>query len=172
MDMIRSRPGAHRTAALALAAAVFVIDQAAKLALVGPLDIRRVGSIALLPFFSFTYVENHGISMGFLRADGQTGRWLLVAATAIIAAAVTRWLWRERSRADALAQGAVLGGAIGNIVDRVRLGYVIDYADLHVGEWRPFLVFNLADAAITIGVLLLVLRALLTPQGSKKAEAS
>ena len=54
----------------------------------------------------------------------------------------------------------MIGGAIGNIIDRIRLGYVIDYADLHFGEWRPFLIFNLADAAITFGVLILLARAL------------
>jgi signal peptidase II len=56
----------------------------------------------------------------------------------------------------------VLGGALGNIVDRIRFGYVVDFADLHFGEWRPFLIFNVGDAAITIGVLLLLVRALLT----------
>jgi len=55
----------------------------------------------------------------------------------------------------------VLGGALGNILDRIRLGYVVDYADLHFGEWSPFLVFNLADSAITIGVLVLLVRAIL-----------
>jgi signal peptidase II len=59
----------------------------------------------------------------------------------------------------------VLGGALGNIIDRIRLGYVVDYADLHFGDFRPFLVFNVADAAITIGVLLLLVRALLMRDG-------
>ena len=68
---------------------------------------------------------------------------------------------RERNRQDLLALGLILGGALGNIVDRVRFGYVVDYADLHFGDFRPFLVFNVADAAITIGVLILLIRALL-----------
>jgi len=75
--------------------------------------------------------------------------------------AVAVWMWREPKRGDQLALGLVLGGATGNILDRVRLGYVVDFADLHFGEWRPFLVFNIADAAITIGVLILLVRALL-----------
>ena len=66
----------------------------------------------------------------------------------------------------------VLGGALGNIVDRVRLGYVVDYADLHFGEFRPFLVFNVADAAITIGVLLLLVRALLMRDGKPPKKES
>jgi signal peptidase II len=72
------------------------------------------------------------------------------------------WLWREQRRDDAIALSFVLGGALGNIVDRIRFGYVVDFADLHFGEWRPFLIFNVGDAAITIGVLLLLFRALLT----------
>ena len=61
-----------------------------------------------------------------------------------------------------LALGWVLGGALGNILDRIRFGFVVDFADLHIGDWRPFLVFNVADAAITVGVLVLLVRALLT----------
>ena len=100
--------------------------------------------------------------MGFLTTDSDLERWLLVGLTAAIAAFVATWLWREKRRDDVIALGLVLGGALGNIIDRVRLGYVVDYADLHFGDIHPFLVFNVGDAAITIGVLLLVLRALLT----------
>ena len=71
-------------------------------------------------------------------------------------------MWREKIKGDVIALGLVLGGALGNIIDRVRLGYVLDYADLHFGDWHPFLVFNVGDAAITIGVLLLLVLALLT----------
>jgi signal peptidase II len=79
-------------------------------------------------------------------------------------------MWREKARSDVAALGLVLGGAIGNIVDRMRLGYVVDYADLHFGEWRPFLIFNLADAAITFGVLILLARALLLREKGAKTE--
>jgi signal peptidase II len=65
----------------------------------------------------------------------------------------------------------VLGGALGNIIDRVRLGFVVDFADLHFGEWRPFLIFNLADAAITIGVLILLARALLLREKDANSES-
>jgi signal peptidase II len=68
---------------------------------------------------------------------------------------------REPNKQDQVALGLVFGGALGNILDRVRFGYVVDFADLHFGAWRPFLVFNVADAAITIGVLILLVRALL-----------
>ena len=129
---------------------------------IGVLGLREKGLIDLLPFFDLRWVENRGVSMGFLTAASETQRWLLVAMTAAIAAGVLFWLWREKSRGDSIALSLVLGGALGNIVDRMRYGYVADFADLHFGEWRPFLIFNVADAAITIGVLLLLVRALLT----------
>ena len=124
---------------------------------------RAAGSAALV-------LSSVGVSLGLLTAGSEMGRWGLVALTAAIAALVTAWMWRERKGGDAAALALVLGGALGNILDRVRVGYVVDYADLHFGDWHPFLVFNVADAAITIGVLLLLVRALLMRDGkaSKK----
>lgn len=152
----------------AVAAAVFLVDQAIKLAVTGPLHIDMLGAVQpLTPFFALRFVPNVGVSLGLLPADGQVTRWALVAMTGAIALGVAIWMTRETSRPDRVALGFVLGGALGNIVDRVRLGYVIDYADLHIGEWRPFLVFNVADAAITIGVLVLLVRALLVREKPK-----
>ncbi|HWH18823.1 MAG TPA: signal peptidase II [Allosphingosinicella sp.] len=152
----------HRTLAFGIAAFVFALDQLSKWVVISILDLRERLVIDLLPIFDLRWVENYGVSMGFLTASTDTGRWLLVAMTAAIAIGVLIWLWREKNRGDAIALSLVLGGALGNIVDRIRYGYVADFADLHFGEWRPFLVFNVGDAAITIGVLLLVVRALLT----------
>jgi signal peptidase II len=87
-------------------------------------------------------------------------RWALVAVTGLIAIAVTVWLLRERKLGDILPLALVLGGALGNIRDRARFGYVLDYADLHFGTFRPFLIFNVADACITIGVLIILARSL------------
>ncbi|HKX35794.1 MAG TPA: signal peptidase II, partial [Rhizorhapis sp.] len=126
--------------------------------------------IDLLPFFDLNFVRNYGVSMGFFRADSETMRWLLVGMTAAIAVFVALWMWREKARDDVIALGLVLGGALGNIVDRVRFGYVVDFADFHIGSWRPFLIFNLADAAITIGVLILLARALLLRDKGGKVE--
>ncbi|SEL55206.1 signal peptidase II [Sphingomonas palmae] len=149
-------------AGLALAAIVLVVDQLVKWLVTGPLGLDYLGaSRTILPIFDLRFVQNNGVSLGMLRAETTTMRWLLVLFTAGIAAAVLVWMWREPKRGDQLALGLVLGGAVGNILDRVRLGYVVDFADLHFGEWRPFLVFNIADAAITIGVLILLVRALL-----------
>ena len=81
---------------------------------------------------------------------------------------VAWWMTREKQRGDQLALGMVLGGALGNILDRLRFGYVVDFADLHFGDFRPFLVFNVADAAISIGVAILLLRAFLTRNDARE----
>jgi signal peptidase II len=161
-----------RTTALAIAFLVFVLDQATKWVVTYPLQLEFRQVIEIVEFFDLRWVRNTGVSLGLLSADGDWGRWLLVAMTAAIATFVALWLWREKRRDDSTALALVLGGALGNILDRVRLGYVVDFADLHFGDWHPFLVFNVGDAAITIGVLLLLVRALLMRDGrAKKKEA-
>ena len=162
----------NRVLGLSIAAVIFVLDQLTKWIVTYPLQLRQRGVVELLPFFDLRWVENYGVSMGFLTADGELGRWLLVALTGVIALGVLVWLWRERNRGDAVALSFVLGGAAGNIVDRIRYGHVVDFADLHFGDIHPFLVFNVGDAAITIGVLLLLVRALLTrPEKAARKEA-
>jgi signal peptidase II len=152
---------------------VFALDQVIKWAVTGPLHLDYDGAVTrILPIFNLRFVANIGVSLGLLQANSTTQRWGLVALTAVIAIGVVVWMLRERNRADVIALGCVLGGALGNILDRVRLGYVVDYADLHFGDWRPFLVFNLGDAAITIGVLILLVRALLMRDKPKAPRAS
>lgn len=150
-----------RSWALGAAAFIFIADQLSKWLVSGPLRLQEIGQIHLLPIFNLTWTENRGISLGLLTADGELGRWLLVAMTAAIAGGIAWWITHEHKRGDQIALGLVLGGALGNILDRVRFGYVVDFADLHFGDFRPFLVFNVADAAISIGVVILLLRAFL-----------
>ncbi|MBB5714245.1 signal peptidase II [Sphingomonas aerophila] len=157
-------------AGLGVAALLLGLDQLTKWIVTGPLGIAWEGAAReLTGFFALRFVPNYGVSLGLLTANSHTSRWLLVAMTGAIAAAVAVWMTREKTRADQIALGAVLGGALGNIIDRVRLGYVTDFCDLHFGEWRPFLVFNVADGAITLGVLVLLVRALLMREKPKKA---
>lgn len=148
-------------AAYLLALGVFVLDQLAKWLMLGPLMLREVGQIVLLSIFNLTWTENYGVSLGMLTANSDAMRWGLVALTAAIAAGVAVWMTREKNRWDLVALALVLGGALGNILDRVRFGFVVDFLDLHFGDFRPFLVFNVADAAITCGVVLLLVRSLL-----------
>ena len=150
-----------RLQGIMLASLVFIADQIVKYAMLGPLQLQSRGVIHIISFFDLRYAENRGVSMSFLTADNDGERWALVALTTVIAAGVAVWMWREKLRGDVLALSLVLGGALGNIVDRVRYGYVVDYADLHIGAFRPFYIFNLADACISMGVLILLARAFL-----------
>ncbi|WP_370650396.1 signal peptidase II [Brevundimonas sp.] len=139
-----------RLAAVVLAIGVAGADQLAKAwarTLTAPIEIA--------PFLKLDLSFNRGVTFGLLSADGETGRWLLVALTGAVAAAVLTAAWRTRRPALALALGAVAGGALGNIADRIRQGAVTDFIDLHVGDWR-WPTFNLADTAIVCGVAALL----------------
>lgn len=151
----------YRRTGLILAFLILFLDQATKFIVMQLLQLPVKGEIELIPFFQLTWAQNYGVSMGFLTASTDFQRWALVALTGLIGIAVWIWMNKEKAKWDILALGMVLGGAMGNIIDRARLGYVADFADLHVGEFRPFLIFNLADAAISIGVVILLARALL-----------
>ena len=142
-----------------VALVVFGLDQLVKWIVTGPLHVQDLEHYYLLPFFQLTYTQNIGISLGYLNATTPSGRWMLVALTSAIALGVAFWIGREKNRVDQVALGMVLGGALGNILDRTLHGYVVDFADLHFGAWRPFLIFNVGDAAISIGVVILLLRA-------------
>ena len=135
--------------------------------------VARNAPLVIPPDYSLTPPVAGTVSLSAENAQAQndTHRWLLVAATAAIAIAVAWWIGREDKAKDRLALGLVLGGALGNIVDRVRFGYVVDFLDLHFGAVRPFYVFNVADAAISIGVVILLLRALLVREPASKNKA-
>ncbi|HEX9807193.1 MAG TPA: signal peptidase II [Alteraurantiacibacter sp.] len=150
----------NRLVGVGIALTIFALDQWLKNWLIGPMQLRQRGHIDLLPFFDFTYTENRGVSLGMFTANSMEMRWILVAVTAIIAAVVFVWLLREKKFGEIFGLSLILGGALGNIVDRYQFGYVIDYADFHIGSFRPFLIFNIADAAITIGVVIILARAL------------
>ena len=161
----------NRAFGLALAAAIFALDQWIKGYVSGPLDLQNVGVIEIVSFFDLNWTPNFGVSLGLLTAGTPEMRWALVGVTALIALFVLIWMLREKALADIVALAMVLGGALGNIRDRATFGYVVDYADLHFGTFRPFLVFNLADAAITIGVLIILARSLLSREKPAKTEA-
>ena len=150
----------NRLIGFVFAVFIAVIDQVVKWYVIGPLALREIGNIHLMPFFDLTYTENRGISLGMLQATDMETRWLLVAMTAVIALVVLVWMMREKALGEILGLALILGGAVGNIRDRYDLGYVIDYADFHIGTFRPFLIFNIADAAITIGVVIILARSL------------
>ncbi len=140
-----------------IALVALALDQLSKYWVTNVLDLPGRGVIPVLPFFDLAWVVNPGVSMSLFLAETSAQRWLLIAVTLGIAAAVAVWIARERSRADVAALGLILGGALGNIVDRARFGHVIDFIDVF---WRDhhFYIFNVADAAISVGVAVLLLR--------------
>lgn len=152
----------NRVIGLLMAGLIFLVDQGFKSWIVHGLSLEQIGVVYLLPIFNLRWQPNFGVSLGMLTAGSPEERWALVAMTGAIALFVFVWIMRERKLGDILALSLVLGGAAGNIRDRYMRGYVIDYADLHFGDFRPFLIFNLADAAITIGVLIILARSLLS----------
>lgn len=166
-------PARYRLFGLALAGVIYAADQWIKRMVDGPWGLTEIGDhMDLLPFFDLTRTHNYGVSLGLLTANSMEMRWGLVALTTVIAAIVFVWLLRERKLGDIVPLALVLGGALGNIRDRVRFGYVLDYADFHIGEFRPFLIFNLADAAITIGVVIILARSFLIREKTETEPAA
>ena len=161
----------NRLLGFGVAGVVCALDQYVKWLVRVPLELRAIGSIELLPFFDLRWAQNFGVSLGMFEATSPEMRWGLVLVTGIIAGIVAIWLLREKLFGDILPLGLVLGGALGNIYDRAVWGYVIDYADFHIGTFRPFLIFNLADAAISVGVVIILARALLIGDTSAKTSA-
>jgi signal peptidase II len=141
-----------RSIGLACALAAFALDQVTKtVALVSP-AIRN--GVELLPVLNLVLVRNHGVSFGLL--SGLAPWWALVALAFAIVAGLSRWLWKSDSRMVSAALGMIIGGAIGNVLDRLRHGAVTDFLDFYLGE-HHWPAFNLADAAIFCGAALLVL---------------
>jgi signal peptidase II len=162
----------NRTLAISIAAAIYIFDQLTKYWVTGPLGLAYEGATYdIISFFQFTLTHNEGIALGLFPADSGTERWILTGILACITAGVGYWMFTEKVRGDAIGLAMVLGGALGNLTDRARFGYVIDFADLHFGDFRPFLIFNIADAAITVGVLILLARALLVREPEPKVES-
>lgn len=154
-------PWRNRILGLLVAALTYGADRWIKELVIGRWNLTEIDSIYLLPFFDLRFTPNYGVSLGMIPAQSPEMRWLLVAGTTAIALTVFVWMLREKRVWDTLPLALVLGGALGNIRDRIYMGFVIDYADFHIGEFRPFLIFNLADAAITIGVVIILARSFL-----------
>ncbi len=140
--------------------AAFVIDQLSKYLVVHVLRVAdRPGGIDVLPpLLTFRYGENRGINFGLFQGNTDAARWVLIGISLIISIGVFIWLWRVAASSRLLVFGGLLiGGALGNVVDRVLYGYVLDFLNMSCcGIDNPF-VFNLADVFIFAGALGLVL---------------
>jgi lipoprotein signal peptidase len=140
-----------------LVAAVLVLlaDQASKWAMLSPIDLPQRGRIVLTPVLNLAMVWNRGVTFGLLTGFGEWSHLLLSGLAICVVAALGVWLRRAETPLAATALGAIAGGAIGNVIDRVRFGAVVDFIDAHLGDWHWY-VFNVADAAIVCGVVALV----------------
>ncbi len=146
---------------LSLALIVFVIDQITKLLVVAML---HTNSTAIMPFLNFTLGYNKGAAFGILDTASGWQRWFFVAIATIISLMIIVWSKKltQRDRWDKAALGLVLGGAWGNLLDRIRLGHVVDFIDFYIGGWHWY-TFNVADIAICIGAVLLAAYGLRKP---------
>jgi signal peptidase II len=159
-DSLSQLRGPFTRLGLAAALIVGVLDQASKLWLLYGFDLADRGRVALAPVADLVLVRNFGISYGWFQWLGGSARWALVALTAAAVVFLLAWLARAGSRLSGLALGLIIGGAIGNAIDRVAQGgAVIDFIRLHAvigGVDRDWYVFNVADAAIVAGVAALL----------------
>jgi signal peptidase II len=157
-----------------LSLVIVIADQWSKGFMSDLLRLCRPGdcqSIVLLPVFNFTLLHNAGAAFSFLSDAGGWQRWLLVAVSTLVSAVIVVWLYRIKSSEKllALALALILGGAIGNLIDRALVGYVVDFIVVHYRHYY-FPAFNIADSAITIGAMVLILDTLIKPKETSKVN--
>jgi signal peptidase II len=131
------------------------LDQVSKLAIAGSMTLYQ--SIQIMPFFKLTYVHNTGAAFSFLSEAGGWQRWFFAGLALAISVVIAVWLTRLKKHETllAVALALVLGGAVGNLIDRLAYGYVIDFLDVYYDSWH-WPAFNIADSAITLGVMLML----------------
>jgi lipoprotein signal peptidase len=151
----------RRSLLLALVAVILVVvlDQASKQWILQFFDDTPGRLVPLTGFLNLALIFNHGISFGVLNNAGPLNALIFTVLAVVIVAGLVAWLWRSDGFLLPAAIGMVIGGAVGNVVDRLARGAVTDFLDFHLGEWHWF-VFNLADAAICVGVGLMVIDSL------------
>ena len=172
--MPKSFWGPFTALGLITALLVCVLDQALKLWLLRVFDLAAKGRVALAPFVDLVLTWNTGISYGWLQQDGPLGQWALLVLKALAVALLWIWLARVGTRLSAVALGLIIGGAIGNAIDRVAYGAVADFVLLHASTatWSfNWYVFNLADVAIVAGVAGLLYESLLGAAPQKRPDA-
>lgn len=141
---------------LAAALVVLLADQASKWWVLEVLHLRDIRQVEVLPFLSLTMVWNHGVTFGLLNGLGPLGAWILAGVALAVVVLLGVWLRRAETLLVAVALGSIAGGAVGNVIDRLRFGAVVDFLHAHAWGWSWY-VFNVADAAILCGVAVLVL---------------
>lgn len=149
---------------------VLILDQLSKWWILYVYDLPEKGSVALLPNLNLKMVWNRGITFGLLSSDSAWGAAVLAAVALAVVVGLAIWLWRAENLAVALALGAVAGGAVGNVIDRIAYGAVVDFVHVHAFGWSWY-VFNVADAAIVCGVCVLLIDSLLAGRRTPRLDA-
>lgn len=149
--------------AYALAAAVIVADQMVKAWVLNGLGLGDGHAVPVIGPLQLSLVRNEGVSFGFLQGAPDLSRWLLSIFSLVVSVGLAVWALRLEKTWTAVAVGFVIGGALGNMIDRVRLGSVVDFVDVHQLGFFPW-VFNVADSAITVGVILLLIESVMAPK--------
>lgn len=162
-DTTQQQQSASGLKFLWLTLVLIVIDQLTKQWVIRVFDLYE--SIEIMPYLNFTYVRNFGAAFSFLSEQGGWQRWLFTLLAITISVVLVIWLrrnpvhlWRQN-----LAFSLILAGAIGNVIDRLIYGYVIDFIDVYVNQWH-WPAFNVADSAITIGAILMLVEAVFEPR--------
>jgi signal peptidase II len=139
-----------------LSVLALILDQGTKLLVDNSMQLYQ--SIPVLPYFNLTYVHNTGAAFSFLSEAGGWQRWFFAGLALVISVVITVWIARLKAHETllAVALSLVLGGAVGNLIDRLAYGYVIDFIDVYVDTWH-WPAFNIADSAITLGVVLMLI---------------
>ncbi len=163
-----SRPGLTWLGTIT-ALVVLAADQASKYWVVNILHLPELRAVRVLPVLDFIWVENRGITFGLLSGDSRLGSIVLAVVALGVVAALATWLRRARSRLVGAALGGIAGGAVGNVLDRLRFGWVVDFIHAHAWGLDWVYIFNVADAAIVCGVAALVLDSLRGRRGSDLA---
>ena len=154
----------------AVAAIVCALDQASKLYLLYVFDLAANGPVRLGPFIDIVLARNTGISYGLFQTQGPLGQWVLLAFKAVAVLLLWVWLAHARDRLTALSLGLIIGGAVGNAIDRLAYGWVADFVFFHIStpNWQfNWYVFNLADVAIVAGVIGLMYECLTAGHAAK-----
>ena len=141
---------------LTISAAIIGLDQVTKWLMVSWLALYE--TVAIMPYFNLTMAHNHGAAFSFLAQAGGWQRWFFTVLALVISTVLVVWLAKLKPEAklEAISLSIILGGAIGNVIDRIYYGYVIDFLDIYIGSshWPAF---NVADSAICIGAVLLII---------------
>lgn len=148
---------------------VLAADQASKAILIEFLNGLNFEPIRITGFFSIVMVWNRGVSFGLFGSGEELTRWLLTVFALVVAVCLVFWMRKQSKRLPVIALGLVVGGAVGNAIDRIVYGAVADFFDIHVAGYS-WPAFNIADSAITVGVILLVADALLAPKSDLKVK--